>query len=105
MNAPVTTMTGETSLMIRRTFEADMQTLWTALTDAGAWLEWFGADIARPASTEADLRPGGRWSIEMKGRESGDDYSVGGEFVEIDAPSRVSFTWAWGLGTPRHGAW
>ena len=95
MNAPQTTMTGATALMIRRSFDADIQTLWVALTDPAAWLQWFGAHVAKPHNTEADLRPGGRWAIEMKGRDSGDEISVGGEFIDIDEPNRVSFTWAW----------
>ena len=95
MNAPQTTMTGETALMIRRSFDADIATLWRALTDPAAWLQWFGAGVAKPHNTEADLRPGGKWAIEMKGLDTGSDFSVGGEFIEIDAPNRVSFTWAW----------
>ena len=95
MNAPVTEMQGDTALMIRRTFDADIQTLWKALTDPKAWLHWFGANVATPQRTGADLRVGGAWYIEMTGNESGDPHSVRGEFTEIDAPNRVSFTWAW----------
>ncbi|MEM7190164.1 MAG: SRPBCC domain-containing protein [Pseudomonadota bacterium] len=95
MNAPTPEMTGETSLMMRRTFDADMPTLWAALTDPQAWLQWFGAQMATPQRTEADLRPGGKWAIEMQGNESGEPHNVRGEFVEIDEPNRVSFTWAW----------
>jgi len=95
MNAPQTTMTGETALMIRRSFDADIQTLWGALTDPAAWMQWFGGGAAKPYNTNADLRRGGRWAIEMKGLETGKDISVGGEFLEVDEPNRVSFTWAW----------
>lgn len=95
MNAPVTEMVDDTALMIRRTFDADVQTLWNALTDPKAWMQWMGAKMATPQRTEADLRVGGAWLIEMKGNESGDAHNVKGEFTEVDEPNRVSFTWAW----------
>ena len=82
MNAPVTEMQGDTALMIRRTFDADIQTLWKALTDPKAWLHWFGANVATPQRTGADLRVGGAWYIEMTGNESGDPHSVRGELCQ-----------------------
>ena len=91
----VTDPIGDTALMLRRTFNADIQTVWTALTDPKAWMLWFGAQMATPQHTEADLQVGGKWAIEMVGKDSGESHNVKGEFVEIDAPSRVSFTWAW----------
>lgn len=95
MNAPVTEMQGDTALMIRRTFDADIQTLWKALTDPQAWMQWFGAKMATPQKTGADLRVGGAWFIEMIGNETCKGHNVRGEFVEVDEPNRVSFTWAW----------
>ncbi|MEM9059357.1 MAG: SRPBCC domain-containing protein [Pseudomonadota bacterium] len=95
MNAPVTELNDPTALMIRRTFDADMRTLWAALTDPKAWMQWMGAKMATPKRCEADLRVGGAWLIEMRGNETGDDHNVKGEFVEVDEPTRVSFTWAW----------
>ena len=91
----VTEPMGDTALMIRRTFQADIQTVWKALTDPNAWMHWFGAKMAKANHTEADLRVGGKWAIEMTGLESGESHNVKGEFVEVDEPNRVSFTWAW----------
>ena len=95
MNVPVIERPDSTTLIIRRRFEADMATLWAALTDPEAWMHWFGGGQARPITTSADLRPGGAWRIEMRGEDSADRYIVSGEFIEIEAPQRVSFTWAW----------
>ncbi|MEM1161078.1 MAG: SRPBCC domain-containing protein [Pseudomonadota bacterium] len=99
MNAPVDAaapeMTGETSLMLRRTFAADIDAVFTALTDPKAWMHWFGAKMATPSHAEADLRPGGKWAINMSGNETNQEFNLRGEFVEIDAPNMVSFTWAW----------
>lgn len=98
MNAPVTEMTGDTTLMIRRTFKADLATLWTALTDPAAWLHWFGGGHATPESATADLRPGGAWKLDLRGNDSGNRFSVAGEFVTVEPKTRVSFTWAWSFG-------
>ena len=91
----ITDPMGDTALMIRRTFNADIQTVWKALTDPAAWMHWFGAKMASPSHTEADLRPGGKWAIKMTGNDSGEAHNVSGEFVEVDEPTFVSFTWAW----------
>ena len=95
MNAPATEMKDDTTLMIRRTFKADIRTLWNALTDPKAQMQWMGAKMATPQRAEADLRVGGKWFIEMKGNETGNPHNVRGEYVEIDAPNRIKFTWSW----------
>lgn len=93
MNA-VTEMTGETSLMIRRVFDADMQTLFEALTDPKVIVQWMGGGVAIPRRAESDLRVGGQWFVEMRG-SSGNDHNVRGEFTRVDPPNEVAFTWAW----------
>lgn len=98
MNAPMTDMTGPTSLMIRRTFDASIETLFRALTDPQAWMQWFGGGKATPIGSAADLTVGGAWHINLRGGD-GNEFSVLGEFTEIDEPNAVSFTWAWS-GTP-----
>ncbi len=95
MNAPMVTKPDDTSLMIRRTFDVDAMTFRTALTDPKAWMQWFGGGVATPVRAEADLKVGGAWLIESRGNETGTPHNVGGEFVEVDPPKRVSFTWAW----------
>ena len=88
MSAPIVDKPDQATLMIRRSFDADMATLWQALTDPQAWLHWFGGGHAAPIAASADLRPGGAWRIEMR-------HIVEGEYLEVEAPHRVSFTWAW----------
>ncbi|MEM7423105.1 MAG: SRPBCC domain-containing protein [Pseudomonadota bacterium] len=94
MNAPVTEMTGQTSLMIKRVFQANIDTLFKALTAPDAIMHWMGAKMAKPAEVAVDLRVGGAYEINMIGHD-GSTYNVSGEYLEIDAPTRVSFTWAW----------
>lgn len=95
MQAPSTETPNDTTLMIRRAFKADIETLWTALTRPEAWMKWMGANMATPQHAEADLRVGGAWRIEMTGNTTGDPHNVQGEFLEIDQPNRIRFTWAW----------
>lgn len=94
MTATLLEKPDQTSLVLRRTFAADRKSLWTALTDPTAWKEWLGGGHAVPVSTEADLRPGGAYRIEMRG-EDGERHMVQGEFTEVREPDFISFTWAW----------
>ncbi|HSF94295.1 MAG TPA: SRPBCC domain-containing protein [Thermohalobaculum sp.] len=84
-----------TLLVIRRSFEADIETLFRALTDAEAMRQWFyGPTETGVHLAESDLRPGGRWAVGMTGKDGG-EHHVSGAFVEIDPPRRAVFTWAW----------
>ena len=95
MNAPMIDKPDATTLMIRRTFDADIQTLWQALTVPEAWTRWFGGGHATPVATDADLRVGGAWRIEMRGNETGNQFVLSGTYSEVDPPRRLVFSWAW----------
>ncbi len=84
----------ETTLVIRRSFDADMETLFRALTDPQALKDWFGPGAARVNHATSDLRVGGKWAIGMTGGD-GEAHDVSGEYVEIDVPRKIVFTWAW----------
>jgi uncharacterized protein YndB with AHSA1/START domain len=95
MNMPVTSRpTDDTTLMIRRSYDADAATLFRALTDPEALKEWFGPGTAKVHHASSDLRVGGKWAIEMTG-DNCEEHYISGEYVEIDAPRKVVFTWAW----------
>lgn len=91
----VVTPIDETALMIRRVFKVDRRTLWNALTQPDAIMQWMGAKMASPAKVETDFRVGGSYQIEMIGNETGEMHKVGGEYLEISEPDRISFSWAW----------
>lgn len=86
--------TDNTTLVIRRSYDADAETLFRALTDPEALKEWFGPGTAKVHHATSDLRVGGEWAIEMIG-DNCDEHNISGEYVEIDAPRKVVFTWAW----------
>ena len=84
-------------LEIKRTYKTSQETLFDALTKPEIMAEWFyGMDEGR-AEVESDFKVGGEYVIRMfKGDGSASDcadYAPHGEFLEIDAPNKVAFTW------------
>jgi uncharacterized protein YndB with AHSA1/START domain len=60
------------------------ETVFTFFTDPQRYVRWQGA------RADLDPQPGGRYRVEM------DDGSVViGEYVEIEPPRRLVFTWGW----------
>ncbi len=63
---------------------------WTTAEDFVAW--WGDDETYRTTTFECDLRPGGKWrsgGVTKDGRP----FSVGGEYLVVDPPLRLSFTW------------
>lgn len=55
--------------------------------------QWWGsAELYRTTSWTGDVRPGGAWLTQGVSAE-GEPFSVGGEFIEVDAPRRIVMTW------------
>ena len=64
--------------------EATPDTVFQYFTDPTKYVQWMGTG-ARITST-----PGGEYRVRMR-----DGVETSGEFVEIDPPKRVVFTWGW----------
>jgi uncharacterized protein YndB with AHSA1/START domain len=79
-----------TALRLHRRLPYPPDRIWLALTDPGALAAWFW-----PAhfgtTVDVDLRVGGRFRI--AGPNAG--IAVGGEYVTVEAPHRLVFTWRW----------
>ena len=76
--------------MVRR-FDASPERVFDAWTDpnvAAGWL--FTGPESESHSTEIDLKVGGRW--EIVDRRGGVDYRAIGEYLEIERPRRLKFT-------------
>lgn len=80
MDATTETVSVERELEI----DASPQTVWELLTDPQEATRWMGQ------SAEFDLRPGGEYRCEVI-----PGHTARGEFVEIDAPRRLVYTWGW----------
>jgi uncharacterized protein YndB with AHSA1/START domain len=77
------------SLEIRRTLRAPPERVFAAWTDP-AWLARWMSPVGR-ARVEADARVGGRLHVVMEG--DGRVITHTGQFLEVDPPRRLSFTW------------
>jgi uncharacterized protein YndB with AHSA1/START domain len=72
--------------------EAPPATVFRYFTDSTRWAAWWGE------GSTIDARPGGRVFIRYPGGNE-----AAGEVVEIDAPSKIAFTYGYVKGTPAPG--
>ena len=78
------------ALEIRRTVPAPPDRVFAAWTDAILLARWMSP--VGHALVEADPRPGGRLRVVMVGE--GREIEHVGEFLEVEPPHRLSFTWS-----------
>jgi uncharacterized protein YndB with AHSA1/START domain len=73
--------------------EAPPDIIYQALTDPEQLTNWWGDDKTYHCdSWKVDLKIGGTWQSKGKGIQ-GDPFSVEGEYLEIDPPKVLSYTW------------
>jgi len=71
---------------------APPERVFRALTTAEQ-AEWWGHEgVYRTYDYKIDLRPGGKWSCKVMGAK-GDESSVGGEYITVDPPRLLEYTW------------
>ena len=88
-------MTADPSKMFRMTrrFEASPERVFDAWIDPETARKWlFTSPTSESNRTELDPRVGGEWTI--TDRRDGVDYTALGEYLEIDRPRRLVFTFA-----------
>jgi uncharacterized protein YndB with AHSA1/START domain len=76
---------------------APPERVFRALTTAADITSWWGSpELYRTTGWTADVRPGGHWRADGVGAD-GVEFSVEGDFVEIDSPRKLVQTWkaAW----------
>jgi uncharacterized protein YndB with AHSA1/START domain len=76
--------TSEAALEHEVRIDASPETIFEFFTDPAKAVQWMG-DRAT-----LDPRPGGIYEVEMSNQ-----YTAIGEYVEVDPPHRVVFTWGW----------
>ncbi len=83
-----------TPLRVTRTFPASRERVFRAWTEPQALTRWLApSDDFQTTVLELDLRPGGRYRVEML---QGDrPHRVAGTYVEIRPPEKLVFTWTW----------
>src|SRR4051812_25431123 len=83
-------------VQIDRWFDADPTDVFDAWIDPKVRMQWWSAGPGRVCDLcEIDARVGGRYRINMKDPDGSKEYIVGGEFLEIDRPRRLRFSWTW----------
>jgi uncharacterized protein YndB with AHSA1/START domain len=91
-------MTDQRGLVLRieRTFDAPIEEVFDAWTSEQVLRRWWHADPEwETPSAELDLRVGGQLRIVMRDPEAAEDYGGSGEYLVIDRPHRLTFTWIW----------
>lgn len=68
------------------------EAVFRSLTDPDELAAWWGSpEMYRTHDWVLDLRPGGRWSCKASGANG--ESTVGGEYLEIDPPRALAYTW------------
>ena len=87
------------SLDLRCLVEAAPERVFAALTRPGELSAWWGPHGFSTPEVDLDLRVGGAYRFTMQPPE-GDAFHLGGEFLEIEPPTRLVSTFRWEEPTP-----
>ena len=85
------TMTSVPTIQVTKILPAPRETVFAAWLDAGGMRHWMCPGDIRETEVEIDARVGGKFRIVMHGEEQ--TYVMTGEYVEINPPHRLVFTW------------
>ncbi len=82
------------SVTIVRRIKASPARVFKAITEPSQMLQWWGPDAGPTLSVEADVRPGGRFSVVFR-LMNGDEHNPTGIYREVIPDRKVVFTWEW----------
>ncbi len=85
------------TLRLTRNFSAPRETVYRAFTDPEVLSKWWGPKGVTCQAVDMDVRPGGRYHLEMLSPE-GNTHILDGEYREVTPSSRLVYTWTWGMG-------
>lgn len=85
---------GGLTLHMQRVLGAPRAAVFRALSEPQELVKWFGPAGFSIPGAESDLRAGGRYRIAMQPAE-GDLFYLAGEFLEVDPPEQLSYTFCW----------
>jgi len=84
------------TLRMERTFNAPAQRVFDAWTSPEVLRRWWHAEHHWETTlAEVDLRVGGAVRVVMRDTDKDVEYGGGGQYLEIDRPRRLVFTWYW----------
>ena len=89
-------MTDDRTLRMERTFHAPAEAVFEAWTSEEVLRRWWHTEHGYETSAaEVDLRVGGTVRVVMRDPEEDVEYGGGGRYTEVEAPTRLAFTWTW----------
>lgn len=90
----MTAPTSELTLSMKRVLDAPRPVVFRGLTDPDELARWWGPNGFTTPSAVVDLRIGGSYRFGMQPPE-GELFYLTGEFVEVEPPARVAYTFRW----------
>jgi uncharacterized protein YndB with AHSA1/START domain len=88
----VTNTPDDTTLQLTRRFDAAPERVFDAWLTRDQWDAWIGPEGMKCDVPSLDPRVGGRYRITMR-LTAEQVIPVGGAYLQIDRPKRLSFTW------------
>ena len=86
------TLPSDKEILLSRTFEAPRSLVFRAMTEPELVRRWWCCQEGFTMTVcEIEFRVGGRWRYAMVGPD-GNEFAFKGEYLEIDAPSRIVST-------------
>lgn len=79
------------TVRISKMMPARREDVFNAWLDADGMRHWMCPGDIKETEIEIDARVGGKFSLVMHGEEN--NYEMTGEYVEIEPPRRIAFTW------------
>jgi len=88
-------MNANQRLIMKRSFAASRERLFSLWTDADLMKQWFcpGQDMTVPVA-EIDAREGGSYRIVMQNKD-GETYSPSGVYETVQPHDKLVFSWKW----------
>jgi uncharacterized protein YndB with AHSA1/START domain len=85
------------TLTVRRTFAAPREKVFAAWTQPAQLEKWMCRDVASHTIVHhhQDIRPGGRWQLEVRDAAKNEVYWGQGVYREVKPVEKLSFTWSW----------
>lgn len=93
----------DTSVMVKRAFNAPAQLVWRAYTEPELFARWCqGYPGWSMPVCEMDVRPAGKYAWRWRSEETGDEFGFFGEFREIETNSKIVHTQIFDQGDTDH---
>ena len=80
------------SVTIVRKINASPASVWAAITQPKLMVQWWGPDAGPTLRVEADVRPGGRFSVVFR-LMNGEEHNPTGIYREVIPEKKLVFTW------------